>query len=327
MEASKIPIACDKCGKKFGVDAALVGRAVKCPCGNVLKVVVPKGKTPVAATAATNSGAKTSGASPAAAVKPKTSSAPASTQAATAKPAVRPQAAPVAAVAPVMHSNLMDQLTEADFNRKAVNPYSPPASTSTSDAVALRRFGAVDDDKKSSAKTASGNITFLAVLNFIGATGYIIAGVLLIALTSILSTMSQVLPVAAIGALAGGVLFLFGIFDLVSGIGLIQRTKWGWWLCVIGLSWAIFDRAFGVAVRFMYAQDATAEIPKAIGAGVFMMSSAYFLTFMCQKSTMKMFNLNLHPGMVWGISLALGLLLGGLGFGMAIYGMQQAAAS
>ncbi len=35
VDAQKIPIACDKCGKKFSVDAALAGRAVKCPCTNV----------------------------------------------------------------------------------------------------------------------------------------------------------------------------------------------------------------------------------------------------------------------------------------------------
>ncbi len=225
----------------------------------------------------------------------------------------------------VVQTNLLDQLTEADFNRKAVNPYSPPMSMSSNDAAALRRFGAVDDEIKAAAKTASGNITFLAVLNFIGAGGYLIAGVLLLALSSILGTMADVLPVAALGALAAGVLFFFGVFDLVSGIGLIKRTKWGWWLCVTGLSWAFFDRGFGVAIRFMYATDWTAEIPKAIGGVVFMFSSFYFLHFMCQKSTMKMFKLSIHTGLVWAIALSFGLLFGGLGFGAAIYGMRQAA--
>lgn len=322
VNAAKISIACDKCGKKFGVDAALAGRAVKCPCGNVLKVAAgsPAVQAAPAATAAA----------------PKASAGVASpgAQSGGTKPAPRPQsaanaAAPKAAApkaaAPVVQNNLLDQLTEADFNRKAVNPYSPPASMSTSDAAALKRFGVVDEEVHAAAKAATGNITFLAVLNFIGAAGYLVAGVLLLALTSILGTVADVLPIAALGALAAGVLFFFGVFDLVSGIGLLKRTKWGWWFCVLGLSWAFFDRGFGVAIRFMYTADWTAEIPKAIGGVVFMLSSFYFLQFMCQRSTMKLFKLSTSAGLIWAIAISFGLLFGGLGFGAAIYGMRQAA--
>jgi hypothetical protein len=316
VNAAKIAIACDKCGKKFGVDAALAGRAVKCPCGNVLKVAAKAAEAPVAPKAAStkpSSGQQTAAAQ---GVAPK----PAAPQ-----PAVHKKtAAELAQLA--VQNNLLDQLTEADFNRKAVNPYGPPTSMSSSDAAALRKFGVVDESIHAAAKTASGNLTFLAVLNFIGAAGYIVAGVLLLVLSSILGTVADVLPIAALGALAAGVLFFFGVFDLVSGIGLINRTKWGWWLCVVGLSWAFFDRGFGVVVRFMYTADWTAEIPKAIGGLVFMFASFYFLHFMCQRSTMKMFKLSTPTGLVWAIVLTFGLLFGGLGFGAAIYGMRQAVA-
>ena len=77
----------------------------------------------------------------------------------------------------------------------------------------------------------------------------------------------------------------------------------------------------------MYTDDWSKEIPKAIGGVVFMLSSFYFLHFMCQKSTMKMFKLNTHPGVVWAIAITLGLLFGGLGFGAAMYGMRQAVAA
>lgn len=320
MNAAKIAIACDKCGKKFGVDSALAGRAVKCPCGNVLKVVAKAADSVVAPQAAA---AKPTASKPAV-PKPATPKA-ASPQAAATQTAA-PKKPEAMTTPPAIQNNLLDQLTEADFNRKAVNPYSPPSS-SNSDAAALRKFGVVDEEIHAAAKAATGNITFLAVLNFIGAAGYLIAGVLLLALTSILGTMADVLPIAALGAIAAGVLMFFGVFDLVSGIGLIQRTKWGWWLCVVGLSWAFFDRGFGVVIRFMYTDDWSKEIPKAIGGVVFMLSSFYFLHFMCQRSTMKIFKLNTHPGIVWGIVLTLGLLFGGLGFGAAMYGMRQAAAA
>ena len=265
MDVTKIPIACDKCGKKFGVDASLAGRAVKCPCGNVLKVAAQ----PLSVQTATAGKAST-------AVPTK------APQATKPKPAARPQVAEPSVQAAALQNNFFDQLTEADFNRTAVNPYSPPTS-STSDAAALRKFGVVDTEIHAVAKAANGNITFLAVLNFIGAAGYIVAGVLLLALTSILGTVSDVLPIAALGALAAGVLFFFGVFDLISGIGLIQRTKWGWWICVVGLSWAVFDRGFGVAIHFMYAADWTSAIPKAIG-GLVLCFQAYISCNSCVRS-------------------------------------------
>lgn len=328
MDAAKIAIACDKCGKKFGVDAALAGRAVKCPCGNVLKVMAKANAAAATQAAAAKPTASNRAAPKPAAAKPatpKVSSPQAAVPQAASPQAAAPKKTAAAPTPPAIQNNLLDQLTEADFNRKAVNPYSPPSSMTSSDTAALRRFGVVDEEIHAAAKAASGNITFLAVLNFIGAAGYIIAGVLLLALTSILGTMADVLPIAALGAIAAGVLMFFGVFDLVCGIGLIKRTQWGWWLCVVGLSWAFFDRGFGVAVLFMYTDDWSKEIPKAIGQVVFMLSSFYFLHFMCQKSTMKMFKLSTHPGLVWAIALTFGLLVGGLGFGAAIYAMRGAA--
>lgn len=294
MDASKIPTTCEKCGKKFAVDAAYAGRSVKCPCGNVLKVA-----------------AKLSPSKATSAVKTTTTVVSAKT--------------PQVAATPVVDSSFFDQLTAADFARTATNPYSPPTARASNEAAVLRKFVGADAHVNTVAKTANGNITFLAVLNFIGATLCISLGVVVLALTSIVGAVANVLPMAALGALFAGILFVFGTFDLISGIGLIKRTKWGWWLCVIGLSWAFFDRGSQIAILFMKANDWTAEIPKAIGACLFMLASLYFMQFMCQKKTMKLFKLNVHPGVVWGISGGLGLLLGGLSFAVAMFGMQQAA--
>ena len=193
----------------------------------------------------------------------------------------------------------------------------------------LRKYVGADAKSKSeqTVKSSNGNITFLAVLNFIGATVYIGMGIAILVLSSVLGTVADVLPLAALGALFAGILFFFGIFDLISGIGLIKRTIWGWWLCVVGLSWAFFDRGFGVAVQMMNTKDFTAEIPKAIGAAMFMFSSMYFLQFMCQKRTMKVFNVNAHRGVAWAIAISLGLFFGGIGFGMALYAVRGAEAT
>lgn len=295
----------------MGIDAAHAGRSVKCPCGNVFKVA---GSAP---TAPASGPVQPTTASPSSPTKP--------TQVAKARPVGKP---PTPAPA-VNQPSFLDQLTETDFSRPSSNPYDPPPSNSNSDASVLRKY--VGEDVKSKAeqtsKTSNGNITFLAVLNFIGATVYIGLGVVILILSSVLGTVADVLPLAALGALFAGILFFFGVFDLISGIGLIKRTFWGWWLCVVGLSWAFFDRGFGVAVQMMNTQDWTSEIPKAIGAAMFMFSSVYFLQFMCQKRTMKMFKVDVHQGLAWAIAIAVGLLFGGFGFGMALYAARGAEAA
>lgn len=292
----------------MGIDSAHAGRSVKCPCGNIFKVA---GSVPTPPASGPAQPTATSATSPAQTAQPS-------------KP--RPAGKP-STPAPAIHQpSFLDQLTEKDFSRPSSNPYDPPTSHSNSEASVLRKYVGADVKSKAeqTVKTSNGNITFLAVLNFIGATVYIGLGVVILILSSVLGTVADVLPLAALGALFAGILFFFGVFDLISGIGLIKRTFWGWWLCVVGLSWAFFDRGFGVAVQMMNTQDWTNEIPKAIGAAMFMFSSIYFLQFMCQKRTMKMFKVDVHQGVAWAIAISLGLLFGGFGFGLALYAAQGA---
>ncbi len=299
---SKLLVVCDTCGKRLGIDAALAGRTIKCPCG---KVFVANGGTPISPTPTAKQSNPNQNSNPAQPASPKSK-----------------------AQSPALHQpSFLDHLTEADFSRPASNPYDPPPSNNVSEAVVLRKYAGSDAIEKEVHKTANGNITFLAVLNFIGAAFYIGLGVLILALSSVMGTIADVLPMAALGALFAGILFGFGFFDLISGIGLVKRTFWGWWICIIGLSWSIFDRGSSIAIRFMFTQDWTAEIPKAIGALLFIFSSFYFLNFMCQQKTRKMFKVNVHAGVALGVALTLGLILGGTGFGIALNAIRSVQAT
>ena len=182
----------------------------------------------------------------------------------------------------------------------------------------LRKYAGTEAAKAEESKTAKTNIAFLAVLNCFGAIGFLVLAVLVLVLSNMLSAMANVLPLAALGTLFAGILIGFGFFDLISGIGLIMRTFWGWWLCIVGLGWSIFDRGSGVAIRFMHAPDWTVEIAPAIGEMLVMFSAFYFLSFMCKKNTMKMFKVDVHAGIAWTVALSFGLILGGVGFGIAI---------
>ena len=290
MEASnagsKILVVCEQCGKKMGLDASLVGRSIKCSCGHVFKAA----GTPVATAKPTAAAAAS----------------PANAKAKTRTPPPPPQ------------PSFLDHLTETDFSRPANNPYDPPAKDSTSETAVLRKYAGTDAKIEEENRTAKTNVAFLAVINFIGAALYFGLGVLILVLSSALGTVSEVLPLAALGAAFAAFLFCFGLFDLVSGIGLVKRQFWGWWICIIGLSWSAFDRAGGLALRVMNSPDWSAEIPKLIGAAVFMFSSLYFLNFMCQKRTMKMFKVDVSPAVGWAVAITFGLLLGGVGFGIAM---------
>ncbi len=315
---SKILVVCEKCGKRMGVDASYAGRSVKCSCGNVFKA----SGTPVSSTPTSSSGAAT----PNPAAKSKTPAAtagqpgqatsqkvkPATAIQATAKPTGK------AAVPAVPVSSFLDQLTETDFARPSSNPYDPPASNSNSDASVLKKYAGPDTKAKEMGKAANSNIIFLAVLNFIGAALNIVMGTLVLIVSSVLASVSDVLPLAALGVLFSVLVYFLGFFDLIAGIGLVKRTAWGWWICTIGLSWAFFDRGFGIVILFMRAEDWTAEIPKAIGVCVYLFSCFYFWHFMSKKQTMKLFKLEVSSAVVWSVTTVVGLLLGGISFGVAL---------
>ncbi len=294
---SKILVVCDKCEKRLALDSKLAGRSIKCPCGNVLKV---PGSVHSATSAVTTPSDKVN--APQSIAKSKT------------------------AVPVPKQPSFLDQLTDADFTRPSFNPYAPPASSANSETAVLRKYAGTDAEVEEDNKTANNNLTLLAVVNIIGALLYLGLGVLLLALSNVLGTIADVLPLAALGAVFAAILFGFGLFDLLTGIGLIKRTFWGWWLCVIGLSWAAVDRAAGIAIRFMFTQDWTTEISKTIGAAIFLLTSFYFLSFMCQKKTMKMFKVNVHPAIAWSVALIFGLVVGGVGFGIALNAIRSAQA-
>ncbi len=295
---TKLLVVCNKCEKRLSLDEKLAGKAIKCPCGNILKVPIAATSGSVAATQPT-----------ARVVSP--------------QPVAKSKAAPPTAPQP----SFLDQLTEADFSRPAFNPYAPPKSDAISETAVLRKYAGTDAIEEEVNRSAKNNLMFLAVVNFIGAAIYIGLGVLLLALSSVLGALADVLPLAALGAIFAGILFGFGLFDLLTGIGLVKRTFWGWWLCVLGLSWAAVDRASGIAIRFMFTQDWTMEISKAIGAAIFLLSSFFFMSFMCQKKTMKMFKVNVHPGVAWAIGIVFGLAVGGVGFGFALSAIRSAQAA
>jgi len=309
----------------MGVDASYAGRSVKCSCGNVFKAsgspvsaapaaastasAAPKSATEKTATVAKQKAPPgTEQSKPAAAAaKP--------TQAVSGQASAKPPSKP-APVAPP--SSFLDQLTQSDFSRPSSNPFDPPASNSNSDAAVLKKYAGPDSKAKEMGKTANMNIIFLAVLNFIGAALNLVMGTVVLIVSSLLASISDVLPLAALGVLFSVLVYFLGVFDLIAGIGLIKRTAWGWWLCAIGLSWAFFDRGLGMVILFMRAEDWTAEIPKAVGICLYLFACIYFLNFMSQKGTMKLFKLEISSAVVWSVTLLVGLLLGGVSFGIAL---------
>jgi len=319
---SKILVVCEKCGKRMGVDASYAGRSVKCSCGNVFKA----SGSPVSATPASGpSASATPNTAPIAKPKVPTVSGPSNSAAvassskpiqagsghASAKTPGKP-----APAAPV--SSFLDQLTASDFSRPSSNPYDPPASSSNSDAAVLKKYAGPDTKAKEMGKTANSNIIFLAIMNFIGAALNLVMGTLVLIISSVLASLADILPLAALGVLFSVLLYFLGIFDLIAGIGLVKRTAWGWWVCAIGLSWALFDRGLSLVILFMRAEDWTAEILKAVGVCLYLFSCFYFLNFMNQKQTMKLFKLELSSVVVWSVTLIVGLLLGGVSFGVAL---------
>jgi hypothetical protein len=312
--STKIILSCDKCGKRVAVGSSLAGKAAKCNCGNIIKI--PQN--------AVGANKNTTQATSNVASKTNATVATASMPGSKASKAVAPRvpASPPTPASPA--GSFLDQLTEADFKRPPSNPYAVDSSHKSNDAAILRKYAGTAEKLAEESKTADGNILFLAVLHFIGAFFQFAAGIGLLLIMGVAATLSEIMPLAAIGSLFVALLICFGIFDLVAGIGLLSRKPWGWWLCQIGLGWCVFDNVSKIGLRFMFAENWTDPIPKAVGELVFIMANLYFLNFFCKKSTMKLFKVDVHPGVLWSVALGVGLLLGGVTFGLG-YSVGKAA--
>jgi hypothetical protein len=218
---------------------------------------------------------------------------------------------------------LLDVLTDRDLKQSQTNPYAPPPKATTSDSAALKTYLRTDDTKKEKAKASETNLILLTVCFFLGVAinGFIVAAMFLLA--TLLQGAAGINPLIRLGSLFAIIFVVYALFDLAVAIGLIVRKPWGWWMCVVGLAWAIVERVTAVGTMIAVSEEISRSIGAVIGGFIFCTICISLINFMMQPDTKKKFGLEVRSGMAWGIAIATALVLGGIAFGIGFVAGSQ----
>ena len=243
-----IQIACSACKARYSIADDKAGKKVRCKCGAEIAV------------AATTSSAPANPQTVRSATNPK----PANPKPANPKPAsskaVGPNPASIAG--PASLNSMFDELTEADWNRESAIAQAFAPKKQSSDAAALKSF-VVPDGKPVDPNKTPGQLIFLSVLNFIGSAVYVFAGVAIIALVEVVAQLEEVIPFIRVAAAFFCVYFIaWGFYLAALGVGLLQRSPWGWWLAGVAYAEALIDKIY----YFVHSIIAQEEVPRIIGA-------------------------------------------------------------
>jgi hypothetical protein len=150
--------------------------------------------------------------------------------------------------------------------------------------------------------------------------GFVITAILVLSaiLPGLMEQASQAEPLLQLGSLFLVISVVYLFYDLATAIGLILRKGWGWWLTVIGLAWTACERVFSAVTFVMLVEEKAQAIGAVIGASVVMIICLSLLNFMVQPETQKRFGVDVKPGIVWVVALAVGLLLSGIAYGIGM---------
>lgn len=211
---------------------------------------------------------------------------------------------------------MFNVLTDRDLQQSQVNPYTPVSRAANNDAAALRNYLKADEKKAAEAKSAQTNVILLTVAFFIGVAKNIFTAIALLALGSLLAQAAEMDPLIRAGSVYVAIVLVYAAFDLAAGIGLLLRKPWGWWLSVIGLSWAALERVCAAVAVTLLAEEKAKAIGAIVGGLIFCILCFSLLAFMIKPETQKRFGLVAHPGLAWAVSITVGLVLTGAAFGI-----------
>lgn len=156
----------------------------------------------------------------------------------------RPAASdPAASTSPAMAA-MFDQLSESDFDRTSPFEKVYSATKSNNDAASLKRFESQDDTVKKVPKgQLSGLLVFIAVISFLQGLSSIALAVILVAAQNVVSQIEATVPILKLGMAAGIAFFsLWSIVLIASGVGLLMKKAWGWFLVAMVFAFSVVDR-------------------------------------------------------------------------------------
>ncbi|MBX3421095.1 MAG: hypothetical protein KF752_06010 [Pirellulaceae bacterium] len=224
-----------------------------------------------------------------------------------------------AAHPPTALSNVLDQLTESDFNRTSPfqSVYSPPKPKATNHELLNR---AVQEEKKSKSKSkAENSIPVLIVLysmqNIFQSLCMLLMVIVLLFYPATISEGIKYVPFVGAGVGTGAVLMSFmAAIMMLAGVGLPTKRLWGY---IVGFS----SYAFFAVIHAGNVIARTDDRNSAINAAIALVLAVFLSSYFVRKSCLQFFRIQSWtiPSMAAGCGLLLGLIVAGMYFVTGVY--------
>ncbi len=113
-----------------------------------------------------------------------------------------------------------------------------------------------------------------------------------------------------IGALGALICVLFAAFDLVVCFGLLTKERWGWWIALVGMFWAVVQAIGDSVISLNFGSSSMALTIHVFFSVAIVLLVGWMVYFHLSPSVRIRFDVTVGTGFALGIGLAGGLVLG-----------------
>jgi hypothetical protein len=310
-----IQIICPSCKTKLSAPDSMAGKKGKCSCGQIFAVPVPTVK-PIAAAPAnskpfspvstTPRQSKPTTSNPS---KPVASNQPTATQ-------PKPQYNTSRSAAPSAFDQLPNQQSFSAFNPYALGSNSfasPYAATPKPDQAAIdRQLNRSDAAFVDKIAVSSGVVHIVGAVTSAGSMLMILlgSGVVLAGLHVLNAgqTPDEIQSIVTKTLVFAAVYYPLSIaWNIAIAIGMFRRATWGWWLCMCGLVFALFQLLGGISTDLFV--NGRVAVPRICSAMTIIVVCTLFLVLLSSKPSHRVFNIQMKPAKHWPIIVGVAFCL------------------
>ena len=113
-----------------------------------------------------------------------------------------------------------------------------------------------------------------------------------------------------IGALGALICILFAAFDLAVCFGLLTKERWGWWIALVGMFWAVVQAIGDSVISLNFGSSSIALTIHVLFSVAIVLLVGWLVYFHLSPSVRIRFDVTVGTGFALGIGLAGGLVLG-----------------
>ena len=113
-----------------------------------------------------------------------------------------------------------------------------------------------------------------------------------------------------IGALGALICILFAAFDLAVCFGLLTKERWGWWIALVGMFWAVVQAIGDSVISLNFGSSSMASTVHVLFSVAIVILVGWLVYFHLSPSVRMRFDVKVGSWLALGIGFTGGLVLG-----------------